>query len=433
MKTLKTIVILVAISLGVVAHPVYGNELCHLGRGSSQLYGGLTIGQCVDARALWQKGWENAWSKSGLTDIWAHTNRRIQQLQNDLHGIILTIADGANEKNLAKMQEQAAMIRSEINALADRIDRTLETFNKLVGDARISRDELLDRFALENNPPKKPDPPEQVGDDFEEQPGMPGGSIFGNLIIEPTRNFVTREGDSLILTGLNQTFDTYDLPVGLNDDRVIDKHVVRTYTLGDDTDYLSWGTWARQVDSPRLYGSFFRFAGGNFPADNIAPVIGTATYRGYAAGMALKNEHRTWQSPFSDAPITLTADFDRNSIRGELDMRDTSAFREGGVPADMPSFLYFPRTSLNDNGTWVRRTGDQMFDVAILARTQDGRWVRTANDLTDGSKSFWQGQFYGPQGGNVAPDRAGGVFSVNYLARDSEIIRIDGSFGAERQ
>jgi len=433
MKLINAIAALGLVSLLVLASAAHGNEPCHLGRGSPQLYDGLTEAQCFEARRQWQEDWAHAWNTSGITGIWADTNRRIQQLQNDLHGMVLTIADGAPADNLATLAEQAAAIQAEVNALAARIERTRDTYHRLVNDARTARDELLDRFALENNPPQKPDPPAQVGDDFAEQVGIPGGSIFRNLIIEPTRRFVTRRGDRLVLTGLNQTFDTYDLVVGLNEDGVIDKHVVRTYTLGDDDSYLSWGAWVRQLDSPRLYGSFFRFAGGNFPADNIKPVTGTATYRGSAAGTALKNEHRTWQSPFADAPISLYANFDMNAIFGEIDMRDTSVFREGGVPGDMPSIIHFPRTRLNDDGTWVRRTGDHERNVAINARTQDGRWVRTKNDLTDGSKSFWQGQFYSPQGGNVAPDHAGGVFSVNYRARDSEIIRVDGAFGAEKK
>ena len=422
----------VASAAFIIAGTAHASEPCHLGRGSPQLHYDLTLEQCAEARKQWQTDWAHAWNTSGVTGIWADTNRSVQRMQQELHGIILIVADGPNRDNLSRMAEDAAAVRAEMDALASRIERTLETFNDLIGSARADLDEMLDRFALENNPPPVMPRPRMRGDDFAEQVGMPGGSIFGNLIIEPTRAFVTRRGDSLILTGLNQAFDSYDLAVGLNEDAVIDRHVVSTHTLGDDDSYLSWGAWARQVDGPRLYGSFFRFAGGNFPADNIRPVTGTATYRGEAAGMAQKNEHRTWQSPFTDAPIRLSANFDMNAVFGEIDMRDRSVFREGGVPDDMPSIIHFPRTRINDDGTWVRRTGDHERDVAINARTRDGRWVRAVNDLTDGSKSFWQGRFYSPQGGNVAPDHAGGVFSVNYLAQDGEAIRVDGSFGAEK-
>ena len=219
-------------------------------------------------------------------------------------------------------------------------------------------------------------------------------------------------------------------------------------------DYRAFGYWMTPAFKPRdgldewsvemnsnNYLWPFAFAWGTNPAEDISGVTGTATYRGEAAGGAhayngvYDSQFTNWTGGtmvgFDQAPVTLTADFDANSMTGSIDMRGTwhplDGYKGDGtrwIEDHLPVEITFDAT-MDDDG------GIRTLDALQVVSARPDSPIRDP----DLGRAELNAQFQQPDGDN-APGSVLGVFQLdtgsNFL-RTPGGYEITGAFGAERQ
>lgn len=186
----------------------------------------------------------------------------------------------------------------------------------------------------------------------------------------------------------------------------------------DANDYLSFGLWAYLPDNtnstPEI--GFYTDGGDPFTKANIAGLTGTANYEMEDGALGLYNEGANVYVALGD--VSLTADFDTDTISGNIDgIRLGNGFQQ--VPAVDGLNIALQKADIDatqEGGFW---TGD-----TLTTNTQN----------TEQYEGKWGGQFYG--NGADADDHpafVSGTFGGAAIPSSGAIGSFVGAFIAEKQ
>lgn len=168
-------------------------------------------------------------------------------------------------------------------------------------------------------------------------------------------------------------------------------------------DYVAGGLWIYVPDSAEQIEdlSLGIFADGNDPFNqsDFAALTGTEIYRGDATLMYSVDGYIS----FADAQITLTIDFDRQTVKGEI---HSFVDDDGELVPGIEVLLEETRIGSSDSGFFRGETD-----------------LETASDSGEGK---WGGQFFG-NGSGTLPRIAGGTFGI--ATADGELTAL-GVWGA---
>ena len=185
------------------------------------------------------------------------------------------------------------------------------------------------------------------------------------------------------------------------------------------------------------------FAGGTDPATDVSRVVGSATYRGEAAGAIYFQDETARLATFEGARTDLTANFDSMKINGRVylqgenkgpegwntHVRDSLQEADGYVGSRLGGSLAHLRTVLPENLT----LSADITDGGRLTNGTTGprEFGPASSFVSTATPPHFNGQFHQPDGNN-APGSVMGTFS--YTAGQNEArIQIKGAFGAEKQ
>lgn len=222
-----------------------------------------------------------------------------------------------------------------------------------------------------------------------------------------------------------------------------DGSVIGTYTFvewnnGDATDYLAGGYWfqAHPVEQGVQFGVFVDSPVFDSDVALELPVTGTATYKGYAAGVHVylggeDSFSGTFGQGEFEGRAILTADFDRSEISGTIDQihkKFSTYFWPNGVKTfvstesikeDLTLDLHpvtfggdgtfsGSKVTINDSGIEATTTGSWGGQFGNVPDSQGnplavGGTFSAKNVTPGGENSHYTGMFYGvtdPYGGN---------------------------------
>ena len=187
-----------------------------------------------------------------------------------------------------------------------------------------------------------------------------------------------------------------------------------TTTYSPDMDYLSLGLWVYVPNGVRdlLRWEYGVFADGSDPFDNskLRGVIGSASYRGAAAGVIV--EQGEPEEIYWTAETRLTADF---GTAGQL----------GTISGDVRNFTA--------GGTTIEGNLSVSLDPAPIGGSNNGFFTGSAGytyrGVTVRDEGRWGGRFFGNGEPDGKPGSVAGTFGVTN--RDGESLL--GNFGATRQ
>ena len=227
---------------------------------------------------------------------------------------------------------------------------------------------------------------------------------------------------------------------------------VTTYT--DDSEYLTFGWWIDTPDNGKAtdyrFGSFADPTGTYTEIPDA--VIGTAKYKGPAAGVYAEKKHGTQEarSGMFTAEASLTANFFDATNGGGLVSGSVTKFMSGGESLGNWSVVLGGPAQIdagNANTTTTTLTdgkldGDSGTGVAI-----PGSGVNIDGGVTSGSfdglavTGVWQGQFAGDPtdakitgSENDAPENIVGTFDAStHGTSPAGAIQVSGAFGAKKQ
>lgn len=242
-------------------------------------------------------------------------------------------------------------------------------------------------------------------------------------------------------------------------DKTYERPAYRMSILEDGNDWVAWGYWGSTLwnyeypvdrsDEHRRFNVGFRATAGLYagarPA-NVGGVVGSATYRGEAHGIAsVAIGGNRYHRPFEGAPVELKADFGARRIDGSIRFghfygkdwlgRNGSLARwpDNGIVA-----LYLKNVPISADGSFDAQGSD--FSLRGTKHNgYNGEENLTAYDTSRRKvASLLSGQlagrFYSPRGSG-APAHAAGHFSVlRYPDLDphsSSLARINGAFGTK--
>ena len=181
----------------------------------------------------------------------------------------------------------------------------------------------------------------------------------------------------------------------------------------NDADYLAGGVWLIVPDDATSAADFQFGAFGDgsdpFMQSNLAPVMGTATYRGDAAGVYSATEAGATTVGYLDADVRLTANFgDANGL--------------GTISGSMTNFVV-------DDEPYA---GSLNLGTANIGAQNSG-FFRGAVTGADSQRSYtghWGGQFFGNSQADGRPGSVGGTFGAH---SSDDAINFVGVFGAHKQ
>ena len=178
-----------------------------------------------------------------------------------------------------------------------------------------------------------------------------------------------------------------------------------------NTDYLSYGYWAsskvpigeENFHERRITG----FYHGDNPATDISSVEGYAFYTGKTVGVWKYNTTQEHEVNGFKGDASLTVDFERDTIRGELQNLTHNHHNTDEISDSLlPDKIYLEEADLNSNS--------QFQGVTSFDNNNNGKW---------------NGQFYNHESSTDAPKIVGGSYSIVTGLREKD-MQIEGSFGA---
>lgn len=146
--------------------------------------------------------------------------------------------------------------------------------------------------------------------------------------------------------------------------------------------------------------------GFNSSSQDVAARSGSATYTGYGDITLIRDDDSDWTN--ANANASLTADFDADTIAGQLDVFSSSPGTVSGVGIPNTTVLIDP-AAINGN----------MFDINLTMQSAD--FALTSQTVTG------SGQFY--EAG--APSVGGSYSGTGVDANDGGLVFITGGFAAE--
>ena len=197
-------------------------------------------------------------------------------------------------------------------------------------------------------------------------------------------------------------------------------------TRAPSADHLTYGSWLQASNDAAniTQYAFGSFADGNDPFEQgrLAPLTGTATYRGDARGVYFDSEDAE-DSYFFDALVTFTANFGSGSELGTI---------EGRVH-DFVTLAEFDdyRRSSSVGRTAVAGNPTLVLGSAGIGASNSGFFEGETSATYDGSafSGQWGGRFYGNGDGSSPPGSVAGTFGAA-TADGSRVLQ--GAFGAGR-
>ena len=220
----------------------------------------------------------------------------------------------------------------------------------------------------------------------------------------------------------------YDDPTddGIDNGRVVSvSGVVFTPTATSarsDTDYLAGGVWLIAPDDATSAADFQFGAFGDgsdpFMQSNLAPVMGTATYRGDAVGVYSQKEAGTSSVGYLEADVRLNANFGNANGLGSISGSITS-FVVDGSHEEGALILGAAPIGAQNSGFFRGSVSD---DGQIDSRDITGQWG---------------GQFFGNGESDGKPGSVGGTFGAHSTDFPDIVgggeLSIVGTFGAHKQ
>ena len=179
--------------------------------------------------------------------------------------------------------------------------------------------------------------------------------------------------------------------------------------VADDGQYMTFGWWGHEpasVNGTYTFGVFSDVTG--TVIDDISGVgsgvTGTADYDGTAVGLYVDQDATTARQGEFTAEVRLTADFDNDSLSGEIDTFKTTPRGGSTAPALSDDWAV---VLANDGAATIRRTGS----------TSSGAWAY----------DFVSNHQYARE--NAKPPAVTGTFNTQI----TNLLQIVGAFGAELQ
>ena len=180
-----------------------------------------------------------------------------------------------------------------------------------------------------------------------------------------------------------------------------------TGVVGDDTEYMMFGWWRFDPDSLNGQYTFEIFSdveGTGFDIDGYTGTFdGTAEYDGTAAGMYVEQDSVTTRQGEFTADVRLTADFDADTLSGEIDGFRARPTGGSGAPTNA--------------GSWV----------VVLMDNGDAN-IRRPGSATGGA---WGHEFV-PDHTYARPNEAPQAVTGTFDAGIANVLDIFGAFGAQR-
>ena len=258
----------------------------------------------------------------------------------------------------------------------------------------------------------------------------PAGGFVGSFDNVPgTFTCLTTEGCSVDITGTDGLYsaDTWSF--------VPDDSGATVATTRLDGDYLQIGWWMEEPDLAAGDYKFSRFYGGGDPytTDQIASIMGTATYEGPAAGIFAERtrELDTANHGTFRADAVLEADFVNSTIDGTI---SKFVLSDGSYRETLPDW----QVVLVERMTTDSRVNNP--DNGSIEGKADGRpW----------GEGMWESEFYGNGGTRGLPSQqprhVAGQFNAEFgipditgmdtqeREMDEGFVGVSGVFGATRQ
>ena len=229
-------------------------------------------------------------------------------------------------------------------------------------------------------------------------------------------------GEFVCYVRCSATINFFSDRVEMTDGNLLFIPITRT----PSADHLTYGSWLQASNDAAnvTQYAFGSFADGNDPFEQgrLAPLTGTATYRGDARGVYFDSEDAE-DSYFFDALVTLTANFGSGSELGTIGGR-VHDFVTLGEFDDYRRSSSTGRTAVDGNPTLTLGSAD-------IGSSNSGFFEGETSGTYDGSafSGRWGGRFYGNGDGSFSPGSVAGTFGAA-TADGSRVLQ--GAFGAGR-
>ena len=210
-------------------------------------------------------------------------------------------------------------------------------------------------------------------------------------------------GEFVCYVRCSATINFFSDRVEMTDGNLLFIPITRT----PSADHLTYGSWLQASNDAAnvTQYAFGSFADGNDPFEQgrLAPLTGTATYRGDARGVYFDSEDAE-DSYFFDALVTLTANFGSGSELGTIGGR-VHDFVTLGEFDDYRRSSSTGRTAVDGNPTLTLGSAD-------IGSSNSGFFEGETSGTYDGSafSGRWGGRFYGNGDGSFSTGLGRGYF-----------------------